>query len=121
MANEAYNRVGPSGEAREELEKLEEKQNPTSQEQDKIAWLRNLVPDLKLHLQRNEILTVWFNAWRYEREDQFAIIALVKTIGFAMSKHPIYKELKPILLNAVKIIGKSLLSEIASNYIGEKA
>jgi hypothetical protein len=29
MANEAYNRVGPSGEAREELEKLEEKQNPT--------------------------------------------------------------------------------------------
>jgi hypothetical protein len=76
--------------------------------------------NLKLYLQRNEILTVWFNAWRYEREDQFAIIALVKTIGFAMSKHPIYKELKPILLNAVKIIGKGFLSEIAAKYIGEK-
>jgi len=75
---------------------------------------------IKLYLQRNEILTVWFNAWRYEREDQFAIVALVKTIGFAMSRHPIYKELKPILLNAVKIIGKGFLSEVASKYIGEK-
>ncbi len=75
---------------------------------------------LVLHLEQSEILTVWFNAWRYEREDQFAIIALVKTIGFAMSKHPIYKELKPILLNAVKIIGKGFLSDVASKYIGEK-
>jgi len=32
MANEAYNRDGPSGEAREELEKLEERnKNPTTQ------------------------------------------------------------------------------------------
>ena len=63
---------------------------------------------------------MWFNAWRYEREDQFAIVALVKTVGFAMSRHPIYKVLKPILLNAVKIIGKGFLYEVASNYIGEK-
>lgn len=68
----------------------------------------------------NNILTVWFNAWRYEREDQFAITALLKTIGYAMGEHPIYKELKPILLRAVKIITKGFLSEIASKYIGEK-
>jgi hypothetical protein len=29
-----------------------------------------------------DVLTVWFNAWRYEREDQFAIVALLKTIAF---------------------------------------
>jgi KAP family P-loop domain/Pentapeptide repeats (8 copies) len=68
----------------------------------------------------NKILTVWFNAWRYEREDQFAIIALMKTIAYAMGEHPIYKELKPILLRAVKIITKGFLSEVASRYIGEK-
>ena len=40
----------------------------------------------KIYLQENEILTVWFNAWRYEREDQFALIALMKTIAYAMSE-----------------------------------
>jgi predicted KAP-like P-loop ATPase len=46
----------------------------------------------------NKILTLWFNTWRYEREDQFAIIALMKTIAYAMGEHRIYEELKPILL-----------------------
>ena len=32
------------------------------------------------------ILTVWFNAWRYEREENFATIALMKTIGYEMGK-----------------------------------
>jgi hypothetical protein len=77
------------------------------------------VVEEKLNNQNN-ILTVWFNAWRYEREDQFAIVALLKTIAYAMGEHRIYKRLKPILLNAVKIIGKGFLSEIASRYIGEK-
>src|SRR5215212_275359 len=79
--------------------------------------LMRVVED-KLKNNEDNILTVWFNAWRYEREDQFAIVALLKTIGYAMGKHPIYKELKPILLNAVKIIGRGFLSEIASRYIG---
>jgi predicted KAP-like P-loop ATPase len=51
---------------------------------------------------KKEILTVWFNAWRYEREDQFAVIALMKTIAFAMSEHDIYKQVKPIILPADK-------------------
>ena len=32
------------------------------------------------------ILTVWFNAWRYEREENFDTIALMKTIGYEMGK-----------------------------------
>jgi predicted KAP-like P-loop ATPase len=35
----------------------------------------------------NKVLTVWFNAWRYEREDQFAIIALMKTIATVSIHH----------------------------------
>ena len=60
-----------------------------------------------------KILCVWFNAWRYEREEQFAIIALLKTIGYAMGEHDIYKKLKPLLLNSVKLIAKGFFSEIA--------
>jgi predicted KAP-like P-loop ATPase len=70
--------------------------------------------------QNEDVLTVWFNAWRYEREDQFAIIALLKTVAYAMGKHSLYKELKPILLRAVKIFTKNFLSEVAAKYIGEK-
>jgi predicted KAP-like P-loop ATPase len=68
----------------------------------------------------NKVLTIWFNAWRYEREDQFAIIALMKTIAYAMGKHPIYKEIKPIIIRGIKIFTKSFLAEVASRYIGEK-
>jgi tetratricopeptide (TPR) repeat protein len=71
-------------------------------------------------LRNHGILTVWFNAWRYEREDQFAIIALLKTIAYAMGEHPIYRQVKPILLRALKILGKGLLHQIASRYISEK-
>lgn len=40
---------------------------------------------IQKELQNQEyILTVWFNAWRYEREDQFALTALMKTIAYAM-------------------------------------
>lgn len=54
------------------------------------------------------------------REDQFAIVALLKTIAFAMGEHEIYKEVKPILLRAVKIITKDFISEVTARFIGEK-
>lgn len=66
------------------------------------------------------ILTVWFNAWRFEREEQFATIALMKTIAYAMEKHPLYKQVKPILLRGIKILGKDLIRQVASNFITEK-
>ncbi len=67
---------------------------------------------------RSNVLTIWFNAWRYEREDQFAITALMKTIAFAMSDDPTYKNLKSIILRSIKIFSKGFLSEIASKIIG---
>lgn len=66
------------------------------------------------------ILTVWFNAWRYEREEHFALIALIKTVAYAMEEHPIYKELKPILLKGLRIFGKDFLRQVASQFISEK-
>lgn len=76
--------------------------------------LMNLIQE---KLRRDgEILTVWFNAWRYEREDHFALIALLKTIAFAMGDHLIYKEIKPLLLRGIRIIGKDLIRNLALKY-----
>jgi hypothetical protein len=34
-----------------------------------------------LQFKEYEILTVWFNAWRYEREEHYALIALTQYKG----------------------------------------
>ena len=63
------------------------------------------------------ILPVWFNPWRYEREKEFALIALMKTLAFRMGEHDIYKGLKPLLLRGIKIVGKDVLRRFASKYL----
>lgn len=70
----------------------------------------------KIFLRDNEILTVWFNAWRYEREEQFALIALMKTVAYAMAELPKYREVKKVLLRGLGIIGKDLLRNLALKY-----
>jgi hypothetical protein len=70
-----------------------------------------------IYFQENEILTVWFNAWKYEREDQFALIALMKTIAYAMGQLPQYREIKRILLRGAVIIGKGVLRNLVEKWI----
>jgi predicted KAP-like P-loop ATPase len=59
----------------------------------------------------NDIMTVWFNAWRFEREDQFAIVSLMKTIAYKMSGHPRYKKIKPLFWKGMATIGKGLATK----------
>jgi hypothetical protein len=69
-----------------------------------------------ISVRENNILTVWFNAWRYEKEEQFALIPLMKTIAYAMGEHPIYKNMKPILLKSIKILSRDILRNLATTY-----
>ncbi|HEY7080520.1 MAG TPA: tetratricopeptide repeat protein [Nitrososphaeraceae archaeon] len=79
--------------------------------------LMRLIED-KLRCNSNGvILTVWFNPWRYEREKEFALIALMKSLAFAMGDHPIYGGIKPLLLSGIKIVGIDLLRKFASKYL----
>ena len=71
---------------------------------------------LNVYLKENNVLTVWFNAWRYEREQQYALIALMKTIAYAMGDSPMYSQVKPILLRGLGIIGKDILRNLALRY-----
>ena len=35
---------------------------------------------MHIHIKENNILTIWFNAWRYEKEEKYAIKPLIKTM-----------------------------------------
>jgi predicted KAP-like P-loop ATPase len=70
----------------------------------------------KLEIEK-EVVTVWFNAWRYEREDQFALIALMKTIAYAIGDLSDYQEVKKVLLRGLGIIGKDILRNVALKYV----
>ena len=72
--------------------------------------------DSHYDIVENNILPIWFNAWRYEREEKFATIALMKTIAYAMGEHPIYKSIKRIILRGLTIIGSDVLRNIALRY-----
>jgi hypothetical protein len=74
------------------------------------------VDDHHYEVYENDILPIWFNAWRYEREEKFATIALMKTIAFAMGEHRIYKSIKPIILRGLTIIGTDILRNVAQRY-----
>ena len=62
---------------------------------------------------KGRILTVWFNAWRYEREENFATIALMKTIGYEMGKHEKFSKLSETVFRGIKILGEDLLRRAA--------
>jgi predicted KAP-like P-loop ATPase len=43
-----------------------------------------LMDSIDKELQDKNIITVQFETWRYEREDQFTLVPLLKTIAFVL-------------------------------------
>lgn len=74
----------------------------------------------KLTDENSEILTVWFNAWRYEREENYAITALMKSIAYAMVGHRIYDEMAPAMINTLKVVVKGIAQGLAAKFLGNK-
>ncbi len=66
---------------------------------------------------KNEIITVRFETWRYEREEQFVLIPLLKTIAFALPEKKEFTNLKQKLKRgAVNFLKKTpdIISSIIS-------
>ena len=72
---------------------------------------------LVTYICESNVLTVWFNAWKYEKEEHFAILPLLKTIAYRMGEHPFYRNIKPILLRGIEILGKDLIRNISTKYL----
>ena len=81
------------------------------------AVRRELVPDKK------NIVTVQFETWRYEREEQFALIPLLKTIAFALPDEQKFEKLREKLKRGSTNLLKrtpDIASAIVSKFLGEK-
>ena len=87
-----------------------------------------LMNSIRKELKKDEenILTVWFDAWKYENEKQFALIPLLKTITNSIKdeKDEKKKNLKEALKEATIFalgISNDIFSSIVTNYAGKEA
>lgn len=79
----------------------------------------------ELEKDNRNIITVWFDAWKYENEKEFALIPLIKTINYSITDEN--DEKKKNLREALKeaaifTLGTSsdILSSIVTNYTGKE-
>ena len=80
-----------------------------------------LMNSIYAKLQNNKSILVRFETWRYEREEQFALIPLLKTIAFALPDEARFQSLKQKLKRgATNFLKKTpdIVSSIISKYSG---
>jgi len=70
--------------------------------------------------KEQKVLTVWFNAWKHEREDNLATISLMKTVAYAMQNHEKFGPISKTILNGLTIFGKDLMEKISISILSEK-
>ena len=81
-----------------------------------------LMNSIYAKLQNDNSILVRFEAWRYEREEQFALIPLLKTIAFALPDEKQFQSLKQKLKRgAINFLKKmpDIVSSLLSKYAGE--
>ncbi len=71
--------------------------------------------DKKLQQEQQDLIIVRFDAWRYERENQFALVPLLKTIEYSIPEHK-YKGLKEAFKGA-GIFGLRISTDFVSGLI----
>jgi GTPase SAR1 family protein len=81
-----------------------------------------LMNSIYAKLRNDSSILVRFETWRYEREEQFALIPLLKTIAFALPDEKQFQSLKQKLKRgAINFVKKTpdIVSSIISKYVGE--
>jgi hypothetical protein len=79
--------------------------------------------DETLEKNKSDIVRVRFETWRYEREEQFALIPLLKTIAFTLPEEEKFKNLKQKLKRgAFNFIKKApdIISSFISKHINQE-
>ncbi len=70
--------------------------------------------------KEQKIIPIWFNAWKYEREDNLATISLLKTVAYAMENHEKFDALSKIIFKGLTIVSKDMIQQIATQMISQK-
>ncbi len=80
---------------------------------------RNLVSD-DVQNEEQFFLPIWFNAWKYEREENLASVSLMKTVGYAMANHDVFDPLSRIIFKGLTIVGKDMMQQIVMQAVSKK-
>ena len=67
-----------------------------------------------------KILPIWFNAWKYEREENLATVSLLKTVGYTMANHEKYDGLSKTIFKGLTTVSKDLMQQIAMQIVSKK-
>ena len=89
----------------------------------KTTLMKSIEKDLvSENSQRPEqtFLPIWFNAWKYEREENLASVSLMKTVGYAMANHDKFDQLSKTIFKGLTIVGKDVMQQIAMQAVSKK-
>jgi DNA replication protein DnaC len=67
-----------------------------------------------------KILSIWFNAWKYEREENLATLSLMKTVAYALESHEKFGSVSELIFKGLTIFGKDLVQEISAKIVSQK-
>jgi hypothetical protein len=76
-------------------------------ELDKYCYLGNDTPTVNLSERRN-ITTIFFNTWKYEREEEKALVPLLKNIFYSLERNSDYVDFKKVFFRSIQHISKNL-------------
>ena len=80
-----------------------------------MSAIKKKIENSNTNQDGTKIIPVWFNAWRYEREENQATIPLMKTIAYTLEEYPVFKpisdKIKKAVWAGVKEVGKKLISK----------
>ncbi len=91
----------------------------------KTTFMNSIYEDLKNSEDNVDVVPIWFNAWQYEREENFALIPLLSSMASALKvseKETSRKQLRMTILAVCKGLLKSapdILSLFLPGYLGE--
>ncbi|MBM2852984.1 MAG: hypothetical protein HW420_1531 [Candidatus Nitrosotenuis sp.] len=72
------------------------------------------------YTSEKKILPMWFNAWKYEREDSLTTVSLLKTVGYAMASHPRFDTLSKTIFRGLTIVSKDMMQHIAMDVVSKQ-
>jgi len=63
--------------------------------------------------EEQKILSIWFNAWKHDREVGLATHSIMKTVAYGMENHEKFNPLSKTIFHALTFLGKEIKQQIA--------
>jgi hypothetical protein len=89
----------------------------------KTTLMKSIESNLKdkdLYEGGKKILPIWFNAWKYEREDNLATVSLLKTVGYSMAENQRYDTLSKIILKGLTIVSNDMMQNFTMQVVAKQ-